>query len=139
MASEKKKIRYDARTTGHDFHEGNKVWLWNPKRRKGLSSKLQKNWEGPYTVLKRLNDVVVRIQKFPHSKPKADCANDIDGSCSHNAFSLLCIIRCLLVLLNTICSRVESPQGVHYTPDWKPQVFVPPKQRLTLNRKNKMG
>ncbi|GFW30040.1 retrovirus-related Pol polyprotein from transposon 412 [Trichonephila clavipes] len=70
MASEKMKTRYDARATGHDFHEGDKVWLWNPKRRKGLSPKLQTNWKGPCTVLKRLNDVVVRIQKSPHSKPK---------------------------------------------------------------------
>ncbi|GFV98174.1 retrovirus-related Pol polyprotein from transposon 412 [Trichonephila clavipes] len=70
MASEKMKTRYDARATGHDFREGDKVWLWNPKRRKGLSPKLQTNWEGPYTVLKRLNDVVVRMQKSPHSKPK---------------------------------------------------------------------
>ncbi|GFU22688.1 integrase catalytic domain-containing protein [Trichonephila clavipes] len=37
IASEKMKTRYDARATGHDFHEGDKVWLWNPKRRKGLS------------------------------------------------------------------------------------------------------
>ncbi|GFU35993.1 retrovirus-related Pol polyprotein from transposon 412 [Trichonephila clavipes] len=69
MASEKMKTRYDARATGHDFHQGDKVWLWNPKRRKGLSPKLQTNWEGPEKS-KRLNDVVVRIQKSPHSKPK---------------------------------------------------------------------
>ncbi|GFW93189.1 retrovirus-related Pol polyprotein from transposon 412 [Trichonephila clavipes] len=37
MASEKMKTRYDARATGHDFHEGDKMWLWHPKRRKGLS------------------------------------------------------------------------------------------------------
>ncbi|GFW36887.1 retrovirus-related Pol polyprotein from transposon TNT 1-94 [Trichonephila clavipes] len=47
MASEKMKTRYDARATGHDFHEGDKVWIWNPKRRKGLSPKLQTNWEAP--------------------------------------------------------------------------------------------
>ncbi|GFW14539.1 retrovirus-related Pol polyprotein from transposon 412 [Trichonephila clavipes] len=47
MASEKMKTRYDARATGHDFHEGDKVWLWNPKRRKGLSPKLRTNWEDP--------------------------------------------------------------------------------------------
>ncbi|GFW08395.1 kinectin [Trichonephila clavipes] len=58
MASEKMKTRCDARATGHDFHEGDKVWLWNPKHRKGLSPKLQTNSEGPYTVLKRLNDIV---------------------------------------------------------------------------------
>ncbi|GFX92662.1 retrovirus-related Pol polyprotein from transposon 412 [Trichonephila clavipes] len=40
LASEKTKIRYDARATGHNFQEGNEVWLWNPKRRKGLSPKL---------------------------------------------------------------------------------------------------
>ncbi|GFU62526.1 kinectin [Trichonephila clavipes] len=70
MASEKMKTRYEARATGHDFHAGDKVWFWNSKRCKGLSPKLQTNLEGPYTVLKRLNDVVVRIQKSPHSKPK---------------------------------------------------------------------
>ncbi|GFU21231.1 kinectin [Trichonephila clavipes] len=70
MASEKMKTRYEARATGRNFHEGDKVWLWNlrEKRHKGLSPKLQTNWEGPYTVLQRLNDVVVRIQKSPHSK-----------------------------------------------------------------------
>ncbi|GFY29137.1 retrovirus-related Pol polyprotein from transposon 412 [Trichonephila clavipes] len=72
MASEKMKTRYDTRVTGHDFHEGDKVWLWNPKRCKGLSPKLQTNWEGPYTVLKRLNDVVARIQRSPHSKNRSD-------------------------------------------------------------------
>ncbi|GFU80971.1 retrovirus-related Pol polyprotein from transposon 412 [Trichonephila clavipes] len=29
MASEKMQTRYDARGTVHNFHEGNKVWLWN--------------------------------------------------------------------------------------------------------------
>ncbi|GFX12684.1 retrovirus-related Pol polyprotein from transposon 412 [Trichonephila clavipes] len=41
-ASEKMKTRYDARSTGHDFYEGDKVWLWNPERRKGLSPKLHR-------------------------------------------------------------------------------------------------
>ncbi|GFT65706.1 retrovirus-related Pol polyprotein from transposon 412 [Trichonephila clavipes] len=53
MASEKMKTRYDARAIEHDFHEGDKVWLWNSKRGKGLSPKLQTNWENPYTVLKK--------------------------------------------------------------------------------------
>ncbi|GFV80234.1 kinectin, partial [Trichonephila clavipes] len=64
MASEKMKSRYDARATEHDFHEGDKVWLWNRNVAKE-SPKLQTNWESPYTVLKSLNDVVVRIQKSP--------------------------------------------------------------------------
>ncbi|KAF8791606.1 Retrovirus-related Pol polyprotein like [Argiope bruennichi] len=43
MTSEKMKTRYDARATGQNFHEIDQVWLWNPKRRKGLSPKLQTN------------------------------------------------------------------------------------------------
>ncbi|GFS51454.1 retrovirus-related Pol polyprotein from transposon 412 [Trichonephila clavipes] len=62
----KMKTRHNARATGHAFHEGDKVWLWNPKRCKGLSPKLHINWEGS---LQKVNDVVVRIQKSPH-KPK---------------------------------------------------------------------
>ncbi|GFY20462.1 kinectin [Trichonephila clavipes] len=64
-APEKMKTRCDARSTEHDFHEGDKVWIWNTKRRKGLSPKLQTHWEGPYTVLKILIDVVAWIQKPP--------------------------------------------------------------------------
>ncbi|KFM56688.1 Retrovirus-related Pol polyprotein from transposon 412, partial [Stegodyphus mimosarum] len=70
LATEKMKTRYDTRATGHRFNEGDKVWLWNPTRRKGLSPKLQSPWDGPYTVLNRLNDVVVRIRKSSNSKPK---------------------------------------------------------------------
>ncbi|GFU29204.1 retrovirus-related Pol polyprotein from transposon 412 [Trichonephila clavipes] len=44
MASEKMKTPYDARATGHDFREGDKVGLRNPKCRKGLSPMLQTNW-----------------------------------------------------------------------------------------------
>ncbi|GFX61671.1 retrovirus-related Pol polyprotein from transposon 412 [Trichonephila clavipes] len=46
MASVKLKTRYDVRATGHDFHEGAKLWLWNPKHPKELSPMLHTNWEG---------------------------------------------------------------------------------------------
>ncbi|GBN47936.1 hypothetical protein AVEN_211692-1 [Araneus ventricosus] len=44
--------------------------MYNPKRRRGLSPKLQQNWEGPSTVVKKLNDVVYRVQRSPNAKPK---------------------------------------------------------------------
>ncbi|UYV64133.1 hypothetical protein LAZ67_2006659 [Cordylochernes scorpioides] len=46
------------------------VWLHNPQRKRGLSPKLQYQWEGPYKIIKCLNDVIFRIQKTPTSKPK---------------------------------------------------------------------
>ncbi|GBN57776.1 hypothetical protein AVEN_224578-1, partial [Araneus ventricosus] len=58
LASERMKTRYDSGATGHHFKEGDQVWMYNPKRRRGLSPKLQQNWEGPYTIVKKLNDVI---------------------------------------------------------------------------------
>ncbi|GFU22388.1 retrovirus-related Pol polyprotein from transposon 412 [Trichonephila clavipes] len=58
------KTRYDTKATGHQFKEGDKVWFYNPTRRKGISPKLQSHWDGPYTILKIINDVVIRIQDF---------------------------------------------------------------------------
>ena len=61
---------YESRATRHVYTESDKVWLWNPTRKQGLSPKLQTHWEGPYTVRKRLSDVVVRIQRTAGSKAK---------------------------------------------------------------------
>ncbi|GFW93480.1 kinectin [Trichonephila clavipes] len=65
MAFEKMKTRYDARATGHDFHEGDKVWLWNPKCLKGLSPKLQTNWTGQVT--KTTPELALLGSKLPHN------------------------------------------------------------------------
>ncbi|GBM06878.1 hypothetical protein AVEN_269004-1 [Araneus ventricosus] len=64
------KTRYDSGATGHHFKEGDQVWMYTPKRRRGLSPKLQQNWEGPYTIVKKLNDVIYRVQRSPNAKPK---------------------------------------------------------------------
>ncbi|GBM56896.1 hypothetical protein AVEN_227389-2 [Araneus ventricosus] len=70
LASERMKTRYDSGVTGHHFKEADQVWMFNPKRRWGLSPKLQQNWDGPYTIVKKLNDVIYRVQRSPNSKPK---------------------------------------------------------------------
>ncbi|GBN37554.1 Retrovirus-related Pol polyprotein from transposon 297 [Araneus ventricosus] len=70
LVSERMKTRYDSGATGHHFKEGDQVWMYNPKRRRGLSPKLQQNWEGPYTNVKKLNDVIYRVQRSPNAKPK---------------------------------------------------------------------
>ncbi|KAJ8953832.1 hypothetical protein NQ318_006682 [Aromia moschata] len=62
--------RYDVRPNSSGFQEGDLVWLYNPVRSKGRSPKLQNNWEVPFTVIKRINDVVYRIQMNPRSKLK---------------------------------------------------------------------
>ncbi|KAJ8946223.1 hypothetical protein NQ318_013034 [Aromia moschata] len=68
--SDKMKQRLDTTSTDTAFKPGDAVWLYAPKRTKGKSPKLQSNWEGPYTIIKKINDLVYRIQLSPRSKPK---------------------------------------------------------------------
>ncbi|GBL75367.1 hypothetical protein AVEN_194565-1 [Araneus ventricosus] len=64
------KTRYDFGATDHHFKEGDLVWMYNPKRWRGQSPKLQQNWEVPYTIIKKLNDAIFRLQRSPNAKPK---------------------------------------------------------------------
>ncbi|UYV76815.1 hypothetical protein LAZ67_14002092 [Cordylochernes scorpioides] len=70
FSSEKMKERYNVKTSNKIFKEGEMVWLHNSQRKKRLYPKLQYQWEGPYKIIKCLNDVIYRIQKTPTSKPK---------------------------------------------------------------------
>ncbi|KAJ8968044.1 hypothetical protein NQ317_018974 [Molorchus minor] len=69
--SNKLETRYDARSNNSGYQAGDEVWLSNPPRKKGRSSKLQKIWEGPYTVIKRINNLVYRIQRGTPSENKS--------------------------------------------------------------------
>ena len=69
-ASDKMKDHYDIRAEKGGYQPGDLVWLYNPQKRRGLSPKLQRNWEGPYEIMKRINDVVYRIRKTPNGKPR---------------------------------------------------------------------
>ncbi|VDI60051.1 Hypothetical predicted protein, partial [Mytilus galloprovincialis] len=64
------KRNYDVGTKMQTFDAGDPVWLHNPRRVKGLCPKLQNNWEGPYIIVNKLNDVIYRIQKGTKDKPK---------------------------------------------------------------------
>ncbi|KAJ8942120.1 hypothetical protein NQ318_000715 [Aromia moschata] len=68
--SDKMKQRPDTTSTKTAFKPGDAVWLYAQKETKGKSPKLQSNWEGPYTIIKKINDLVYRIQLSPRSKPK---------------------------------------------------------------------
>lgn len=61
---------YDIKATTTRYEVGTGVWLHNPQRKKGRSPKLSRNWDGPYVVVKQINDVVVRIKRSLQAKPK---------------------------------------------------------------------
>lgn len=70
IESQRQKRLYDQRANANSFKEGDKVWLYNPQKKKGRSPKLQTPWDGPWEVTKQVTDVVYRIQKNPKGKPK---------------------------------------------------------------------
>lgn len=68
VRSSRTKVWYDRKARLIQFQEGQKVWLYNPRRERGKAPKLQSHWEGPYTVLKKLSDVVFCIRKAHRRK-----------------------------------------------------------------------
>ena len=70
LSSDNMKKKYDIGSKMQNIVEGSAVWLHNPHRTKGLCPKLQRNWEGPYIVIDKINDVIYRIRKGPKYKPK---------------------------------------------------------------------
>jgi hypothetical protein len=70
MKSQRIKTLYDRKVRQLNFEPGQKVWLFNPRRKLGRAPKLQSNWEGPYVIVKRLNDVVYCIRKSDRYKSK---------------------------------------------------------------------
>lgn len=64
------KACYDKKARQVSFEEGQRVWLFNPQKRRGRAPKLQSNWEGPYTIVKKLSDVVFCIRKTLRHREK---------------------------------------------------------------------
>ena len=68
--SDKMKQRYEPLLECQPLEAGDAVWLHHSARKKGLSPKLQRPWQGPYIVIKHINDLVYRIKLGPKAKPK---------------------------------------------------------------------
>ena len=84
VMSGRMKRHYDNQLMGSKLQVGTAVWLYNPHRRKGITPKLMRNWQGPYVVIKCINDLVYRIQLGPKSKPKVVHRNSLWSYTGHN-------------------------------------------------------
>ena len=65
LSSDNMKTKYDIGFKIQNIVVGSAVWLHKPNR-----TKLQRNCEGPYVVINKINDVIYRIRKGPKYKPK---------------------------------------------------------------------
>ncbi|UYV62961.1 K02A2.6-like [Cordylochernes scorpioides] len=70
MAGHRMRTRYYQRANHDGFGQNDLVWLFHPKRKKGLSPELMAVWKGPYKIIKRINDLVYRVQRSSKSKAK---------------------------------------------------------------------
>uniref|UniRef100_A0A6M2CKL3 Putative tick transposon n=1 Tax=Rhipicephalus microplus TaxID=6941 RepID=A0A6M2CKL3_RHIMP len=58
--------RYNKRRSDTLYHPGDKVWIWIPVRRRGLSEKLLCRYFSPYEVLNRISNVTYEVRSAGH-------------------------------------------------------------------------
>lgn len=77
-ASDRMKQRYyDVRAEKGGYITGDLLWLYNPRRHGGYSSKLQKPWNGPNEIVALINDLIHRIRKPSNGKPQIVYINQL--------------------------------------------------------------
>ena len=68
-AQQRMKAQYDKSARDPVFDIGDKVWVFTPKPRRGLSRKLQHNWHGPYRIVERFSPVHFRLRTCHMNRP----------------------------------------------------------------------
>ncbi|CAI5665466.1 unnamed protein product [Oreochromis niloticus] len=61
-AGVRQKRAHDTKCRGGAFVPGDKVWVYCPFRKRGVSPKLWSHWQGPAEVVERLTEVVYRVR-----------------------------------------------------------------------------
>ncbi|KAK3924457.1 Retrovirus-related Pol polyprotein from transposon 412 [Frankliniella fusca] len=69
-AAKRMKAYYDRNATLSPFLEGDLVYLYYPRRVKGISAKLITRWEGPYKIINLINDCNARIERVDNPSKK---------------------------------------------------------------------
>jgi len=81
MKTSRAKVLYDRKARLVDYEPGQKIWLYNPRKIIGRAPKLQSNWEGPYEIVKKINDVVYCIRKSSRHKNKVVHSDRLASYC----------------------------------------------------------
>jgi len=67
-SAERQKHYYDLRVKPASYKQGDLVWLWSTRRKKGRTPKWQRRFTGPYTVVKPIGPVNYQITRSAKSK-----------------------------------------------------------------------
>ena len=63
---------YNSKLHLNNYEPGNAVWLHVKK-----TSKLGSNWEGPYVIVRKINDIIYQIKKGPRAQPRTVHHNNL--------------------------------------------------------------
>ena len=77
--AERCKARYDMKVRPVTFEVGSKVWVYCPRRLPGTSAKWTRYYNGPYTIVRRVNDVNYVVQLSPRSRLQIVHVNKLKG------------------------------------------------------------
>jgi hypothetical protein len=66
--SHKMKQNYDVHASIFRGQPGDRVWLYRPVRQAGQNRKLIRAWDGPYVLVDRINELLVRIEHLTTRK-----------------------------------------------------------------------
>ncbi len=58
----RQKQAYDTRAHGPTFRRGDRVWVFCPQSKRGLSPKLTHHWQGPGEILDQISEVVFWVR-----------------------------------------------------------------------------
>ncbi|CAI5640726.1 unnamed protein product [Oreochromis niloticus] len=61
-AGARQKRAYDTRAHGTMLGAGDRVWVFRPQTKRGLTPKLMSHWQGPGEILEQLSEVVFRVR-----------------------------------------------------------------------------
>lgn len=62
---------YDTNAKRGTYKKGQLVWLYDPVRKVGISTKLVNKWKGPFVVTKVIDDLVCLVKRTSKGKSKA--------------------------------------------------------------------
>ena len=67
-SAEHLKLQYDHRAGKAGLEVGQAVWIFSPTRKQGVYPGFMSAWKGPWVVVKKLDDLLYRVQQGPRSK-----------------------------------------------------------------------
>lgn len=70
VANNNRSKHYNRRHRETRYEPGDKVWVWTPVRRRGLSEKLLSRYFGPYEVVRRLSDLTYEVKSAGHERSR---------------------------------------------------------------------